>query len=72
MDGIYEIIKQAGRIPLNELVLRSSENPTQVTEAVKKLVDSGLVKVHGQPLPQGPQQSVESVDTMIEVSKLAV
>ena len=72
MDGVYEIIKQAGRIPLDELVVRSSENAAKVTETVKSLAERGLVKLHGPPLPQAPEDAATAGSTTIEISKLAV
>lgn len=72
MDGVYDIIKQAGRIPLDELVVRSSENPTQVAETVKSLADRGLVKLHGQPLPETGEAAATAAETTIEISKLIV
>lgn len=72
MDGVYEIIKQAGRIPLDELVVRSSEDPAQVAKAVKSLADRGLVSVHGRPLPQTGEAAAVAAETTIEISKLVV
>lgn len=72
MGGVYEIIKQAGRIPLDELVVRSSDNPADVAEAVKSLAKQGLVNVHGQPLPQSGYAADAAAETTIEISKLVV
>jgi len=67
MDGVYEIIKHAGRIPLDELVLRSSEPPEKVTQTINMLVEKGIVSVTG-PLPTTPQDAAQAKDTVIELT----
>ena len=68
MDHVYDIIKQAGRIPLNELALRSSESAEDVNKAVRLLVERGLVRVSGK-LPVGAADAPLAGDTVIEVTR---
>lgn len=67
MDGVYEIIKLAGRIPLDELVLRSSQPPQAVTESIQQLKEKGLISVTG-PMPATPDEAVKAGDTIIELT----
>jgi hypothetical protein len=47
MSEVYEIIRSAKSIPLDELVLRSSQPPEAVTHEVRMLAEGGLIKVKG-------------------------
>jgi hypothetical protein len=65
MTDVLDIVKQARRIPLSELILRSSESPQNVTEAVRWLQEKGLVTVRG-GLPDNPEQLQEADTTVVE------
>lgn len=67
MDGVYDIIRLAGRIPLDELVLRSSDSPEMVTRSIQQLKDKGLVTITG-PFPTTPDQAAKAGDTIIELT----
>jgi predicted transcriptional regulator len=47
MSDVFEIIRRAKSIPLDELVLRSSQAPEVVTQQLRMLADKGLIHVKG-------------------------
>lgn len=47
MSEVYEIIRRAKSIPLDELVLRSSQPPEAVTREVRMLAEDGVIEVKG-------------------------
>jgi predicted transcriptional regulator len=47
MSDVFEIIRHAKSIPLDELVVRSSQEPEVVTQQVRMLANEGLVHVSG-------------------------
>ncbi len=47
MSDVFEIIRHAKSIPLDELVLRSSQAPEVVTQQVRMLAHEGLIHVDG-------------------------
>ena len=47
MSEVYEIIRRAGRIPLDELVLRSSQPAPTVVQELRLLVKEGWVEIKG-------------------------
>lgn len=67
MDDVYDIIRHAGRIPLAELVLRSSDPPEAVTKSIEMLIRKGLVSVRG-PMPSDPAELGDAKDTIIELT----
>jgi len=71
MSQIYEIIRRAGRIPLDELVLRSSQPPEAVTKELRMLMDDGWIYVKGD-LPEAADAAARSGDTIVMLSSKGI
>jgi len=64
MSRVYEIVRKAGRIPLNELVLRSSQSPEAVTDELRMLTADGLIEVKGD-IPPVAEMFTRGGDTLV-------
>ena len=62
MSEVFDIVSRAGRIPLSELVLRSSQPPEALTEELLRLRQQGLVEVNGDiPTDKAALENARSV-----------
>ena len=68
MASVFEVVKQSGRIALDELAFRSTGSPGEVTQSVRELRDRGLVRVTG-TLPETPEDPAISEDTIVEITE---
>jgi hypothetical protein len=64
MSEVYEILLSAKSIPLDELVLRSSQSPEAVTHEVRMLAKGGLVEVKGD-IPASADMLAHASDTIV-------
>jgi hypothetical protein len=48
MSEVFEILRSAKSIPLDELLVRSSQPPEAVTHEIRMLAKEGLIQVNGQ------------------------
>jgi hypothetical protein len=64
MSQVFEIIKRAGRIPLDELVLRSSEPPEVVADELRMLEKDGWIQITGD-IPPPDELRTRAGDTLI-------
>lgn len=61
MAGIFDVLKQSGAIPLDELKLRSTGSDEDVEKRVQELVSEGLVSVEERSVDptEAPQKVVD-------------
>ena len=67
MSDVFEIIRHAKSIPLDELVVRSSQEPEVVTQQVRMLANEGLVHVRGD-IPADRDLVSRASDTIVMLS----
>jgi len=68
MAGVFDVVKQSGRISLDELALRSSGSAMEIIKRVRELSDRGLVRVTGD-LPETADDLRSDVDTKVELTE---
>jgi hypothetical protein len=68
MASIFEVLGQSGRLPLDELALRSSEPADTVLKRLQELTDRGLVRVEGE-VPTSSDGVGQSAGTMVELTR---
>jgi hypothetical protein len=71
MSDVFEIIRHAKSIPLDELVLRSSHPPEAVTEQLRALANEGLIHVRGN-IPADPDSVSRASSTIVMLSAKAI
>jgi hypothetical protein len=71
MSQIYEIVRRAGRIPLDELVLRSSQPPEAVNRELRMLMAEGWVQLKGD-LPEAADMAERAGDTIVMLSSKGI
>jgi hypothetical protein len=71
MLDVFEIIRHAKSIPLDELVLRSSLPPEVVSHQVRRLVDEGLINVKGD-IPSGGDLLSRASGTIVMLSSKGI
>lgn len=71
MSDVFEIIRHAKSIPLDELVLRSSLPPEVVSHQVRMLADDGLVHVKGD-IPSGGDLLSRASGTIVMLSSKGI
>ena len=71
MSQVYEIIRRAGRIPLDELVLRSSQPPEAVTDELRQLAKEGWVKIMGD-IPAVAEMPARAGDTIVMLTSKGI
>lgn len=71
MSEVYEIIRSAKRIPLDELVLRSSQSPEDITREVRYLAKEGLIDVIG-VIPEEAAALARASSTFVMLSSKGI
>jgi predicted transcriptional regulator len=71
MSEVFEIIRSAKSIPLDELVLRSSQPPEAVTHEVRMLARDGLIQVNGN-IPAGAELVASASDTIVMLTSKGI
>ncbi len=71
MSDVFEIIRHAKSIPLDELVLRSSLPPEVVSHHVRLLHGEGLIDVKGE-IPSGGDLLSRASDTIVMLSSKGI
>jgi len=71
MSQVYEIIRRAGRIPLDELVLRSPQPQDVVVRELRQLENEGLVHISGQ-IPSTGQMPETSSDIVVVLTSKGI
>ncbi len=71
MASVFEVLGQSGRIPLDELVLRSSESADSIVKRLHELRDQGLVRLDG-AIPSSGDGLDGSSDTVVELTRTGV
>lgn len=64
MSQVYEIIKRAGRIPLDELVLRTSQGFEVVADELRALENEKLISIEG-GIPDAAELPTRAAGTII-------
>lgn len=67
MSDVFEIIRHAKSIPLDELVLRSSQAPEVVTQQLRALANEGWIHVRGD-IPADSESVSRASSTIVMLS----
>jgi len=71
MSDVFEIIRGAKSIPLDELVVRSSQPPEAVTHELRALAEEGLIQVKGH-IPAGAELAAQASDTIVMLTSKGI
>jgi hypothetical protein len=71
MSQIYEIIRSAKSIPLDELALRSAQPPEALTRELRRLTDEGWVRVIGD-IPARPDLLSRASSTIVMLTSKGI